>query len=319
MIHDGSQVRLGLVGVGRWGRNYVRTLSNMPEAQLVAVASSNPATANLVASCCLVYHDWRKMFDEADIEGVIVATPPASHAEITAAALERGLAVMVEKPLTLDAPSARALLEIARLSRRPVLVDHTHLFSPAWRALKAEVSHLGPIQTIEGICGNLGPYRADTDVLWDWGSHDVAMVIDLLKSLPSSVRATHLERKTMGCGIGEKVSLDLRFDTASAHFFLSNMIPKTRKFKVICVGGELIYDDVASHKLTLNHVPIKISPTMPLEQAVKDFATAIRFPTDFEEQLKLGIAVVETLSSASATLSADRVPGIGVTAQSPFD
>ena len=105
------------------------------------------------------------MIKTNDLDGIIVATPPALHAEMTLAAVDRGLPVLVEKPLTLDVGEAKAVLDRALSKGAIVLVDHIHLYSAAWETLKREGVRLGPIRTIAAKAGRWGVFRPDTPVL----------------------------------------------------------------------------------------------------------------------------------------------------------
>jgi hypothetical protein len=93
---------LGLVGAGRWGKVFINTLAGMEGVRLAGLASSNPQSRSLVPPDCRVMPEWRDLIQMKNLAGLIVATPPHTHAEITLAAIRAGLPVLVEKPLTLD-------------------------------------------------------------------------------------------------------------------------------------------------------------------------------------------------------------------------
>src|SRR5229473_890850 len=104
-----TPVRLGLIGAGRWGRNYLRTIAATPGVRLARLASRNPDSVRLAPADCAVTPDWRDLLDRNALDGVIIATPAALHAEMALAAMDAGLPVLVEKPLTMDIAQARAL------------------------------------------------------------------------------------------------------------------------------------------------------------------------------------------------------------------
>lgn len=298
-----SPVRLGVVGAGRWGKICLRALSAMPAADVTAVASGNPETAALVPPGCRVVPDWRELIGSAGLEGLIVATPPATHAEIAAAALEAGLPVFVEKPLTQSAEEARRLQALAGArGTRVFFTDHIHLFSPAFRRLKELAAEAGPILAVEGRAGNHGPYRRDSSVLWDWGAHDMAMLIDLFGAAPDRVSARRLERRAVGNDEGETIGLELSFGASPATVVVSTLCDKTRRFAVHCEAGRFLYDDLAPAKLTRDGVPVPIDATPPLTLALGEFAAAIRDGGSHTAGLGLGVLVVEALERAAAAL-----------------
>ncbi len=307
------ELRLGLIGAGRWGRVYMNTLDDMAGVTLSALASSNPHSRDLAGEDVAVHEDWRDLIKAGGVDGIIVATPPATHAEIVGAALEAGLPVLVEKPLTLDVDEARALCDLAQARDGLVMVDHIHLFSPAFRALKREAAKLGPLRRMESEAGSQGPFRKATPVLWDWGAHDISMCLDLMGEAPSEISARCLEMRETGEGSGAVFDLRLEFaDETTAGIRIGNLLPgKRRRFCAAFDAGILVYDDLAADKLTL--VPtspspeaeiraIAVTPDLPLTCAVREFTEAITSGSRSRESLQLGLSVVETLARCEAAL-----------------
>ena len=305
----GATVSLGLIGAGPWGRNYIRTVAAVEGVKLVRLASRNPESTRLVEPGCLISRQWREVAEARDIDGVIIASPPDLHAEMTARALDAGQAVLVEKPLTLDLAQARNLLRLAERCGGFVLVDHIHLFHPAYRRLKALAGDLGPPRRVRGWAGNRGPFRRDTPVLWDWGAHDVAMCLDLLGQLPAAVSARRREHRRTETGTEETVRLDLDFPGgARARIELSNLLDeKRRRFEVRFDRATLVYDDLAPQKLKRLRPgecdeAIPVDAALPLTVAVQAFADAIRTGSRSLESLRLGVDVVSVLARADADI-----------------
>lgn len=295
-------LRLGLIGAGRWGRNYISTIKELDDAVLACVSSRNPATAALVPAGCQIYTDWSEMIADGDLAGVIIATPPAHHAAAVEACLRAGLGVMVEKPLTMSVADAERLGQTADETRLPVLVDHTQLFHPGYERLKELAKSSGRIRDVRSSGGNWGPFRPDTPVLWDYGPHDVAFCLDLLGELPSSVDVLQDERKHLDMGVGESLNFALGFPGgAGAGIHISNMMAvKTRRLEVQFDDQILVLDDQAHCKLqriikdTAEAIPY--ADARPLTQAVKAFVRGIRGKAVPTLGLKLGIEVVRVLT-----------------------
>ena len=137
--------RLGLIGVGRWGKVYLRTLASLSDrCRLSGLCTSNPENADGLGPSVTVTPDWRALV-QSDCDAVIIATPPATHAQIVEACLEAGKPCLVEKPLCLDVATAERLHRRVQASGVPVLVDHTQLFSPAYQALREAVVRGGEL------------------------------------------------------------------------------------------------------------------------------------------------------------------------------
>ena len=222
------------------------------------------------------------------------------------AAVAAGIPVLVEKPLTLGLKEANALRDQVGVRNGLVMVDHTHLFHPAFEELKQQASRLGAIRAIEAEAGARGPYRTDVSVLWDWGPHDVAMCLDLLRLSPREVRASRETRERVDGAEAETIRLELAFgDGLQARIRLSNLIDKTRRFAVRCDAGVLVYDDIARDKLVLEQegksTPVKVSPELPLTRVVKAFEAAISAGKDRTASLDLAVEVVTVLERCAGT------------------
>lgn len=299
-------VRLGLVGLGRWGRVLAANVAALPGAALAAVATSRPpADFGLPAGCRVCGH-WRDLL-ALGLDGLLIAAPPGAHAEIAEAALGRGLALFIEKPLTLDPQEARHLAQMAGASDSLVMVDHIHLFHPAFRRLKELAGGLGAVRRIEGRAGNHGPYRDDADVLWDWGPHDMAMAIDLMGRSPDQVAARRLERRAVEGGIGETVCLTLDFGPTTAVVTLGTLMDKCRTFTVECEGGALVYDGVGPVPLTLCRpgeapAPVPCPDDKPLSVALGEFVAAVAERRRDRGGLTLGVRVVEQLARCAEVM-----------------
>lgn len=292
-----APVMLGLIGVGRWGRNVVRSLGGLADiAVLTAVASRNPDTAGLAPPDCRIFADWRDMLVAGGLDGVVIAAPPALHAEMTLAAIAAGIPVLVEKPLTMDPAEARAIQAAARAANVPVQVDHIHLYSAAFRRLRTLLPEIGPLRAIRSQAGNRGPYRGEVSVLWDWGPHDAAMAMAVTGRPPIAVTATRLARD----GLAENVEMVLDFgDGLTACAVLGTLMDRTRRFEVEGEGGTLIYDDLAEVKLLKSGQPVMVSGEPPLAQALRDFCAVATGRAKPDGGLELGVWVVDVLAQAA--------------------
>jgi predicted dehydrogenase len=277
-----TRPRLAVIGVGRWGRNLVRTVAGGQDAQLVAVASGNPETDALLPSGCRRHADWRALLTHEELDGVVVCTPPATHAEVTLAAFARGLHVMVEKPWALSWTECERMQCAALTAGRSLLVEQTQLFNPRFRALLASLPRIGKVRAIQTRAGNFGPYRTDAPVLWDWGAHDIGMVLALTGESPDSIRARRLGARVRDDGADECTwEIVLAFPTLTAEIVIGNQCPRQRTVTVLGEHGSLHFDDVAPDALRFEangaqEVLAVSDGRSPLAVAVAEFAHACR-------------------------------------------
>jgi predicted dehydrogenase len=109
-------VRFGLVGAGGIAQSYAQAFEGAVAARLVAVADVRREAARALAEAagCCAFDSHEALLTGAELDAVIVCTPPASHPEICLSFLELGKHVLCEKPLSIDSASARTMVEAAR-------------------------------------------------------------------------------------------------------------------------------------------------------------------------------------------------------------
>ena len=109
------EVRVGLVGLGSMGRNHLRILSSMHGARLVAVADPDREALEgaTSGSGAQGFAEPMALLGEADLDAVVIASPTTTHVALALAAIERGVATLVEKPLAATPEEAATLVDAA--------------------------------------------------------------------------------------------------------------------------------------------------------------------------------------------------------------
>ncbi len=309
-------LRVGLIGLGRWGKTLMRTLSEAPDVKLERISSRSPPPAELANAGRRHFTDWRELLDPASIDGVFIATPPAVHAAMVKEAVARHIPVFVEKPLTMNLREAEEVKSAAKVNNALVMVDHTHLFSAAYRELKKQAGHWGAVRALDCIAGNMGPFRPDAPVLWDWGSHDMALCMDFLETRPRCLSARYLEQRGVDRAAGEVIELQMESGGAPVRMQLGNLIqPKTRYFAAYLEEALFVYDDQSEHKLKrYDAAPPFSRPAgegeiiatgggTPLKNAISEFCSAVRRGDTHHASIDLGVGVVAALAECEAVLS----------------
>jgi predicted dehydrogenase len=179
-------LRVGVFGAGSMGRNHVRLLSSLPGAELVGVYDPRPEAAEAAARDhgARVFPGLEELAGE--IEAAVVAAPTVAHAEMGCALLDRGLHVLIEKPLAASLEEADRLL--AHAGDRVLAVGHIEFFNPAVQALLAVGS---PPRFVEvQRLGVFSPRSLDVDVVLDLMIHDLQILHALDPSPVAEIRAT---------------------------------------------------------------------------------------------------------------------------------
>ena len=168
------------------GRNHVRLLSSLPGSELVGVYDPRPEAAEAAARehGARVFPSLEELAGE--IEAAVVAAPTVAHAEMGCALLDRGLHVLIEKPLAASLEEADRLL--AHSGDRVLAVGHIEFFNPAVQALLAVGS---PPRFVEvQRLGVFSPRSLDVDVVLDLMIHDLQILHALDPSPVAEIRAT---------------------------------------------------------------------------------------------------------------------------------
>jgi predicted dehydrogenase len=304
------EIRLGLIGAGRWGQNYIKTIANLKGVRLAVLATRNPRSRQLVSQDCLIFEDWRKAVNKCHIDALIVATPAALHVPMAIEAVINKIPVLVEKPLCHDIVEAVKLREIVAKHNGYVMVDHIHLFNPAYRRLKQLLSPNTSVVEIVSEAGNTGPFKIDAPVLWDWGVHDVALCLDLMEELPIEYEARRLKRRFVNQAVGENLELCMYFSSGrKATCTVGNLMEKCRKLAVRTTSGTLIFDDVGTTKLSRYQIGddgvhrvecgevIPVSSEPPLSVVLSEFVSNVRENQNSRDSLEFSINVINVLQN----------------------
>ena len=132
MAASSLPVRILVAGLGAFGREHLARLARRSDVTIAGVADTNPAAFEPISSALggvKVSTDPLRLIDEVEADAIIVATPAASHVEISMAALGRNLCVLTEKPVAPTASSVAPLLAAERRSSGFVLPGHVLRFS----------------------------------------------------------------------------------------------------------------------------------------------------------------------------------------------
>ena len=195
-----GKLRVGLVGLGMMGRNHLRVVSTHPDTILAAVADLDPVAleAATAQTGAIGFADPLTMIREADIEAVVIAAPTTAHVPLALAAIERGLPVLVEKPLAATHAEALEIVAAGRAANVPVQVGHVERYNPAVLRL-GELLRAGWLTKIYAITSRrAGPFPArirDVGVTVDLGTHDADMLSWIAGERPVRAYAELAQRK----------------------------------------------------------------------------------------------------------------------------
>ncbi len=246
-----TRLRVGVIGAGAWGRNHVRAVAGLAEAELAAVCD---ADAKVREGLARQYPTAHVTADVADMlsrtDAVVIASPAATHARFALQCVKAGKPCLVEKPFALSRRDAEAVARAAADLRVPVLAGHLLLFHPAVERLRTLVQggELGRVYYLYGLRVNLGQVRADENALWSFGPHDVSVALHLLGEVP--VRVAAHGKSYLQPNVEDVVFLTMEFGSGVlAHVQLSWLDPhKERKLTVVGATKMVVFDDMEARE-----------------------------------------------------------------------
>ena len=311
---NSGALHFGLIGAGRWGRNYIGTIDSLPGIELAWIVDPDPAINVKISAACPVFDNWQSAIRSRSVDGAIIASPPEFHEEGLRAAVAEGLPVLVEKPLVRCAQAARNLVAFVEARGGYVLVNHIYLFHSGYREMKRTGPRSGPVTKMQSVGGHWGPFRSETPVIWDWGPHDVALCLDLIGKSPIAVNAERLAREETPEGAGENLAIELEFENGvRASIEIGNLFrEKRRNFQATFGKQTFVLDDNVTDKLTredksIGHpnkfIPIAIPDQPPLSCVVEEFAQAVRTKSKDTAPLNFAAQVIDVLEHCERALA----------------
>jgi predicted dehydrogenase len=271
------------VGVGHLGRHHARVAASLAGYRVVGVHDHHPGRAAEVAGefGLAKLADLEEVAQEA--EAVVVATPTVSHAEVSRFFLDRGVHVLVEKPMTATRAEAEDLIARARRAGRVLQVGHVERYNPA---IEAALSLVESPRFIE--VHRLGVFTArslDVDVVLDLMIHDLQIVSSLVKRPVREIRAAGVPVLTPKLDIA---NARLEFDGGCVANLTASRVSaeKVRKCRVFApslyVSIDMQAQSVSAVRLSrdsgrpeIHPVPVSVSREEPLARELADFRRAV--------------------------------------------
>lgn len=211
-----SEMTIGIIGFGRIGAEHAKWMEKAAGARVALVADTTPARRELAKSRGLpTCESVEALIGDPSIDAVLVSLPTSMHFDCAAAALSAGKHVMIEKPMALDLPQSRTLVEQARAANRTLSVFQNRRWDLDFLTVKDAVASgvLGRILNVESRLGQwascVGPAAREWHPNWrneaifgggglyDWGSHFVDQIWRLMLSA-SSAKPTHVYAQLRG-------------------------------------------------------------------------------------------------------------------------
>jgi UDP-2-acetamido-3-amino-2,3-dideoxy-glucuronate N-acetyltransferase len=298
-------LRVGVVGLGRWGGNLLRDLHSADRCRVDAICDHNES---LLSTRAAAYNLARPTTDVGDLitdpglDAIVIATGGGSHARLARRALVAGKHVFVEKPHALQTSVALELRDLARRQGLRLMVGHLMQYHPAVGALADAIRRgaFGTLRRVDTVRMNPLPGPADQDPWWSLGPHDVSVACRLFGTSP-----THASAVRIGT---DGVRASLRFGEAIATLRVAfGSRGKVRRVRVTGDEGAARFDDTCPPSLRLlsgSGAPPVHGRGLPLALEVQHFVDGVLdgapIRSDGDDAVRV-VRVLEAVEQALAT------------------
>ncbi|MCP8939113.1 Gfo/Idh/MocA family oxidoreductase [Alsobacter sp. SYSU M60028] len=235
-----APVRIAVAGAGLIGRAHIQRIVASGDARLASIVDPSPAARALAAELGVPVHDsLEAALVGSPLDGLVVATPNALHVPYGLAAVEAGIPMLMEKPLSDDIAGGRRLVEAAERADVPVLVGHHHRHSPLIRRSREIVrsGELGRITAVHAMCLFKKPDRGYFEGAGAWRREPGGGVI--------LINLIHIVDDLRNL-CGEIASVQAAEANAARQFPVEDTAAVILRFKSGALGTLLISDSAAS-------------------------------------------------------------------------
>jgi predicted dehydrogenase len=306
-----GDIRVGVIGLGAFGRHHARHFAAAGGARLVALSDADPARATAAADEFGGETHAAPETMIGAVDAVAIAAPAIHHAAIARPFIAAGVHVLVEKPLATNPADARALVTAAEDAGVVLQVGHIERFSPAVRELHRRVTDPRRITTVRRSAWS--PRSGDVDVVLDMMIHDIDHVLALTGAPPVSVAASGQAVRGALC---DEAEAWLTFaDGAVATLSASRVAERTERRLTVTEPTRMFLAELATPTLTITGrrgTPVAEALTFPphdnLGAEIAAFLAAVRGGPRGEADGRAGLAAVEVAARIQAAIADADVP-----------
>ena len=237
--------KVGLIGLGQWGRNIYRNLKTLNVIEKV-YDNSLKNLSQYVNDKTIIAKNPDEMILSKDIDSIFIASPASTHKKYILKSLLNNKNVFVEKPLCLSLDESYEIKKIADQTNKIIFVGHLLQYHNAFNKLKKhfQLGKIGNLKIIKSNRLNFGAIRDKESVLYDLTSHDISMILSITKNLPKRVDINAIFKYSKE--IADYINVILYFENDIIAIINSDWISpyKEHRFSLFGSNGSLIFDDV---------------------------------------------------------------------------
>ena len=236
--------KVGLIGLGRWGKNIYRNLETLNVIEKV-YDNNLKNLSQFLPNKSKIAKNSDELFLSKEIDCIFIGSPASTHKKYIIQSLLNNKNVFVEKPLCLSLDDAYEIKNISKEENKIVFVGHLLQYHNAFRELKKNVQSgkVGNIKIIKANRLNFGSIRDKESVLYDLTSHDISMILSITKELPKKVDINAIFKYSKK--LADYINIILYFEKDIIAIINSDWISpyKEHRFSVFGSNGSLVFND----------------------------------------------------------------------------
>jgi predicted dehydrogenase len=283
-------IKLALIGCGKWGKNYLKTVTAIEDCELKWACDLDYQKLNQAAP---VYPQTRfteniaDILNDSEVKGVIIATTPVSHYMLAREAINKGKAVLVEKPVTINRKDSNDLIELATAQNTILMAGYSLLYHPAVKKIKKfleEKEIIDELYYLNMSRTSAASQALNVDVLYDLAVHDIYLSRHLIGVDPIWVIA-HGESYIQS-PYNNVIHILIGFPNGKIASIFASFIhtEKTREITLVASKTKLVFDDTQTNdkkiqlfdKVERSHFLAVEESLEPLTQECLHFIQCIR-------------------------------------------
>ena len=189
--------KVGMIGLGNWGKNIYRNLNYFNVVELVYDSDLNNPNLNLIKNNKIT-KNIDDIFLSKTIDSIIIASPAITHKDYIIKSLKNNKNVFVEKPLCLSLKEAREIEKVSKEVNKIIFIGHLLQYHNAFKELKQKIKldKIGNLLVIKANRLNFGTVRKLESVLYDLASHDLSMILSITGNYPIKVDVNAVFKKS---------------------------------------------------------------------------------------------------------------------------
>jgi len=287
------KLKVGVIGMGSMGKNHARVYSELDSTNLVAIVDTDGQLRGQMEKKyrTSAYADYKEMMHQESLDIVSIAVPTVLHREVALEAINRGLHVLLEKPIASSLAEAEEIIHAAKAKAVKLLIGHIERFNPAVLELKRRIQQgeLGKVFKVD--VNRVGPMPKriqDVGVVIDLAVHDIDIMRFLAESEPKRIYAeieqrAHTKKEDLLAGL-------IRFENDTICYLNVNWLTPTRIRKLYITGEKgmfvidyltqdlLFYENEDASPTSIkegNMIQFKINRKEPLRNEIEHFVDCV--------------------------------------------